>query len=144
MRPEEIKVTRSIGAALTDTEIGGWRVSYIQREFPTRSEANSEADRLRYRPTDAEAKAMSEGRFVDEPLSHSRKRSEGMSGRLTCCYIGEVTKLKCGNDAEWEVWWGETPDDNTLACTRHVGDLLTDATEHRIYPTTATQPGKVK
>lgn len=66
MRPEEIKVTRSIGAALSDSEVGGWQVSYVERQFRTKQEAEDEADRLRYRPTDAEVKAMSEGRFVDE------------------------------------------------------------------------------
>lgn len=65
MRPEEIKVTRSLGAALTDSDIGGWQVSYCERDFRTRDEAELEANRLRYNPTEAESKAMSEGRFVD-------------------------------------------------------------------------------
>jgi hypothetical protein len=71
-----------------------------------------------------------------------------MSERLTCCYIGEKTKLECGNDAEWEIWHGVGPDDNTLSCTRHVGEMLTDAAEHRVYPVDVsartTQPGQVK
>jgi hypothetical protein len=61
----EIKVTRSFGAALSDTDIGGWMVSYIKRQFQTKQEASNEADRLRSRPTSAEVKAIAEGRFVD-------------------------------------------------------------------------------
>lgn len=65
MQPETIRVTRSIGAALTDSDRFGWQVSYVERQFETREEAETEADRLRYNPTDAEIKAMGEGRFVD-------------------------------------------------------------------------------
>ena len=54
--------------------------------------------------------------------------------RHHCCYIGEVTKVECGNEAEWQIWYGESPDDSTESCTRHVGEMLTDAPEHRIYP----------
>lgn len=54
--------------------------------------------------------------------------------RLDCCYIGEVSGVHCGNPAEWSIWHGESPDDNTLSCTRHVGEMLTDAQEHRVYP----------
>lgn len=61
-----IKVTRCLGAALSDSDRFGWQVSYIQRQFETREQADNEADRLRHNPTAAEEKAINEGRFVDE------------------------------------------------------------------------------
>lgn len=45
-----------------------------------------------------------------------------------CCQIG------CEEKAEWNIVWGNSPDDYTHACTKHVGELLTEASEHRIYP----------
>jgi len=39
----------------------------------------------------------------------------------------------CRKKAEWTIIHGLSPDDYTEACTDHVGDLLTDAKEHRIY-----------
>ncbi len=74
------------------------------------------------------------------------------SVKLTCCYIPEdqqgtvknhiathgraapLPGIGCQKDAEWEIWHGNGPDDNTVACTEHVGEMLTDAPEHRIYP----------
>lgn len=37
----------------------------------------------------------------------------------------------CEKPAEWEIYADAVPD--TLACTDHVGELLTDAKEHRIF-----------
>ena len=37
----------------------------------------------------------------------------------------------CKEDAEWEIYADSVPD--TVACTNHVGELLTDAKEHRVY-----------
>lgn len=59
-----------------------------------------------------------------------------------CCWIepglaGE--KLLCRDNAEWEINFGPQPCDFTQSCTRHVGDLLTDAKEHRIYPIEAEE-----
>jgi len=51
-----------------------------------------------------------------------------------CCYIAPMLGLQCGHSAEWRICWGATPDDYTESCTRHVGEMLTDAPEHRIYP----------
>jgi hypothetical protein len=65
MSTVEIRVTRCIGAALSDTDIGGWMVSYVKRQFQTKQEAGNEADRLRLRLSAIEAKAIAEGRFVD-------------------------------------------------------------------------------
>ncbi len=42
-----------------------------------------------------------------------------------CCQID------CTKDAEWEIYADAVPD--TVACTDHVGELLTDANEHRIF-----------
>jgi len=42
-----------------------------------------------------------------------------------CCQID------CNETAEWEIYADAVPD--TLACTKHVGELLTDAIEHRIF-----------
>ena len=39
----------------------------------------------------------------------------------------------CRNKAEWTIVYGRGPEDATEACTKHVGDLLTDAV-HQIYP----------
>lgn len=50
-----------------------------------------------------------------------------------CCYVGEKTGFQCGSPAEWRIVSGSGPDDYTESCTRHVGDMLTDAVEHRIY-----------
>jgi len=51
-----------------------------------------------------------------------------------CCFIGEVSGFQCGNEGEWRIFW--TPfglEDYTESCTRHVGEMLTDAVEHRIF-----------
>ena len=50
-----------------------------------------------------------------------------------CCYIGDAGD-DCSKPAEWVIVHGSGPDDYTEACRRHVGDMLTDAPEHRIYP----------
>ena len=42
-----------------------------------------------------------------------------------CCQID------CKKPAEWEIYADAVPD--TVACTEHVGELLTDAQEHRIF-----------
>ena len=44
-----------------------------------------------------------------------------------CC------ELNCGKQAEWQLFDGPGYEDYTEACTEHVGDLLGDALEHRIY-----------
>ena len=49
----------------------------------------------------------------------------------------------CKKDAEWEIYADGVPD--TMACTEHVGELLTDANEHRIFHAPSpTQVGEVK
>ena len=49
-----------------------------------------------------------------------------------CCFL-DTRHRKCFRPAEWEIVHGASPDDVTYACTQHVGKLLTDAKEHRIY-----------
>lgn len=55
-----------------------------------------------------------------------------------CCFIPDDQQfvpdaLGCTNIAEWQLWYGETSDDNTLACTAHVGELLHPTHENRVY-----------
>lgn len=50
-----------------------------------------------------------------------------------CCYVGSKSGASCGNQAEWRIVSGNGPDDYTESCTRHVGEMLTDAPEHRVY-----------
>jgi hypothetical protein len=52
----------------------------------------------------------------------------------SCCFIGPKSGYQCGSDAEWRIVHGSTSDDYTESCTRHVGEMLTDAPEHKIYP----------
>ncbi len=63
-----------------------------------------------------------------------------------CCYIDNdapvlnpdkwsLGKEPCQNPAEWIIIVpGSAPDDYTEACTAHVGMLLTNAPEHRVFP----------
>jgi len=67
----------------------------------------------------------------------SRHADDGPSqgGDRLCCCIPDQNRLdrRCQNDAEWTIEHGPTPDDYTESCTEHVGTMLTDAVEHRIY-----------
>lgn len=45
-----------------------------------------------------------------------------------CCHIG------CQERVDWRIAHDDGPDGYTEACTKHVGDLLTDAQEHKVYP----------
>lgn len=54
-----------------------------------------------------------------------------------CCYIDPTTKESCRDRAEWQIknaTPGADPYDYTDACTRHVGDLLTEGADHSVYP----------
>ncbi len=52
-----------------------------------------------------------------------------------CCYIGEVGYVPnvCYLPAEWQID-GPEFEDQTFACTEHVGDLLGDALHYTIAP----------
>lgn len=49
-----------------------------------------------------------------------------------CCYISQDGD-DCSKPAEWLIVYGQAPDNYTESCTHHVGHLLTDAEEHRVY-----------
>lgn len=51
-----------------------------------------------------------------------------------CCFIPDEPGDPCDQPAEWVIIFGPAPTDHTEACTDHVGHLLTDADEHRVYP----------
>lgn len=54
-----------------------------------------------------------------------------------CCFIpnqNDPAHSRCPNKAGWTIVHGETPDDYTESCTEHVGEMLTDAPVHQIYP----------
>jgi hypothetical protein len=74
------------------------------------------------------------------------KQKENKTMKLTCCFIPEDQRclipeidqplpdgVGCQELAEWQIWLGPTPDDNTLACTAHVGELLDPEAENRVY-----------
>lgn len=63
--------------------------------------------------------------------------------KSTCCFIPENEQAAaksgqnitgCLSRAEWRIIYGPTSDDYTESCTTHVGEMLTDAPEHKIYP----------
>ena len=59
----------------------------------------------------------------------SKKRPE------LCCFLhNNDVKRPCKRVAEWFIWAPPDPYNYTVACTEHVGDLLWDATEFRVYP----------
>jgi hypothetical protein len=51
-----------------------------------------------------------------------------------CCHI-DRDNHGCADAAEWEIWDGIQPyfDHYTHACTDHVGAMLTDRPQHRVY-----------
>lgn len=52
----------------------------------------------------------------------------GREGKEHCCLPD------CASPAAWIIWYGPLPYDYTEACTAHVGEMLTDAAEHKVYP----------
>jgi hypothetical protein len=40
----------------------------------------------------------------------------------------------CDRNAEWTIVYGLGPEDYTESCSECIGELLTDASEHRLYP----------
>jgi hypothetical protein len=45
---------------------------------------------------------------------------------LTCCQID------CVKEAEYEIVWGDKPDEFTHSCSEHLSEMLTDARLHTI------------
>lgn len=54
-----------------------------------------------------------------------------------CCYLlDQTTKEQCPKLAEWEIYYAPyEPYDScsTDSCSEHVGAMLTDAEEHKIF-----------
>lgn len=57
-----------------------------------------------------------------------------MANKQQCCFIQPGTERQCEILASWRIVHGSGPDDYTESCTQHVGEMLADAPEHRIYP----------
>jgi len=59
-----------------------------------------------------------------------------MKQQLHCCKIG------CKAPPQWIIYQVPSPEPYELrhACTAHVGDMLTDAPEHHIFPIDRPQP----
>ena len=56
--------------------------------------------------------------------------------RRNCCYLqdGKAEGSPCGELAEWELFGSNEPREPIDACTKHVGDLIDDSLETRVYP----------
>lgn len=52
---------------------------------------------------------------------------------VKCCWTNQRTKEPCDHAPEWEIHYGNNPCVFSLACTKHVGKMLSDNHEHRIY-----------
>ena len=54
-----------------------------------------------------------------------------------CCFLQAQPSdplTPCDADAEWELFGSTEPREPIDACTKHVGDLLDDSLETRVYP----------
>lgn len=51
-----------------------------------------------------------------------------------CCFI------TCNKAATWQAWDGPQHDDYTEACDDHLGHLLSEKPEHRVWPLTTAEP----
>lgn len=51
-----------------------------------------------------------------------------MPAKPHCCFI------PCKAAADWEIRYGNTPDDYTHSCTPHVGEMLEAEQENAVYP----------
>lgn len=53
-----------------------------------------------------------------------------------CCYLedGKPDGAPCQAPAEWEIFSDKLPLASVDACTKHVGALLDDSQESRVYP----------
>lgn len=64
--------------------------------------------------------ALEKTRLISVPLIEKQK--------LMCC-LPECDKL-----ADWDVRWGDAPDDYTHSCTSHVAELLEDGKINTLTP----------
>ncbi len=51
----------------------------------------------------------------------------------TCCFIGGWRNRPCKAPARWVIVSSPRDSDVTYTCEVHVGDLLTDAPDQRVY-----------
>lgn len=53
-----------------------------------------------------------------------------------CCYLegGKADGAPCQAAAEWELYGSNEPREPTDACTKHVGEVLDDSPETRVFP----------
>ncbi len=56
-----------------------------------------------------------------------------MDNKRTCCFMSD-DQVGCEKLAEWSIIHGASPDDYTETCTEHLGAMMTDAPEHKVYP----------
>lgn len=60
---------------------------------------------------------------------------------LRCCYADPVdSAVRCPRLADWELHYGVGFEDHTHACSGHLGFMLTDAEEHRVYRLRPSEP----
>ena len=52
---------------------------------------------------------------------------------LKCNHVSLDGKVKCNQHAVWEIWFGNDISDFVLTCREHVGELLTEEDEHRLF-----------
>jgi hypothetical protein len=59
-----------------------------------------------------------------------------MSTKRKCCYLqdGKAEGTPCDADAEWELFGSSQPWESIDACTVHIGALLDDSPETRVFP----------
>jgi hypothetical protein len=79
----------------------------------------------------------------DEPVYRARR---GITTEGRCCYITDQETLKgCENSAEWQIEVDNQPlhpaDAFTHACSEHVGLLLWEGGQHRVFPIDEAAPG---
>lgn len=53
-----------------------------------------------------------------------KPKSECIKTKLGKCFCCEIN---CKIEAEWEVFFGNAPHDNTLSCDKHIGILVGDS-----------------
>jgi len=78
---------------------------------------------LDYKPEDAPS--------PDEVIAALENKIQRVTKILHSNYKGHCCQINCNEEAEWEIYAKGVPD--TASCTKHIGELLTDAVEHRIF-----------
>jgi len=78
---------------------------------------------LDFRPEDAPS--------LDEIIAALENKIQRAVKILRSNYKGHCCQINCKEEAEWEIYAKGVPD--TASCTKHIGELLTDAVEHRIF-----------